>query len=96
MLNSKIQQMEILCNDLRQELSAAKTENRQMTGVHSGLQTRMSDQDNTILTMKSEILQLNLSNEQLNKEKADFMGRLEEKNRIINDLKVRISIQTSW
>jgi len=95
MLNSKIQQMEILCSDLKQELSSAKNENRQMTGVHSGLQTRMSDQDNTILTMKSEILQLNLSNEQLNKEKADFVGRLDEKNRMINDLKSELSSKNS-
>ena len=55
--------------------------------MQSGMQTRLTDQDNTILQMKSEILQLHLTNEQLTKEKFEYTNKLEEKQRLINDLK---------
>lgn len=87
-LKSKCQQLEILCNDLKQELSHTKNESVQISGMQTGLQARLNEQNNTILQMKSELLQANLMNEQLNKEKNDLISKLEEKTRIIGDLKV--------
>ena len=87
-LKSKIQQLEILCNDLKQELSYAKNESVHLNGLQTGLQTRLNDQDNTILQLKSEILQLNLLNEQLNNDKNDFIVKLDDRVRMITELKV--------
>ncbi len=87
-LRSKNQQLEILCNDFKQELSAIKNESMQINGVQCGLQIRLNEQDNIVLQMKSEILQLNITNEQITKEKNDLHQKLEEKNRHINELKV--------
>jgi hypothetical protein len=87
-MRSKNQQLEILCNDLKQELSASKSESMRATGVQSGLQMRLNEQDVNVLQMKSEILQLNIAHEQMVKEKADLFGNLDEKLRLINDLKV--------
>jgi len=79
-LKSKIQQLEILCNDLKQELSYAKNESVHLSGLQSGIQTRLNEQDNAILKLKSEILQLNLLNEQLINDKNDLIENLDERN----------------
>ncbi len=89
-LKSKIQQLEILCNDMRQELSYSKNESVHVNGLQCGLQTRLNDQDNTILQMKSEILQLSMTNEQLNKEKNDLIVKIDDRTRMVNELKVNI------
>lgn len=94
-LKSKIQQLEILCNDLKQELSYAKNESVHLNGLQTGLQKRLVEQDNTILEMKSEILKLNLANEQLNNDKNDLIVRLDDRTRIINELKTELNSRNS-
>ena len=89
-LKSKIQQLEILWNDMRQELSYSKNESVHVNGLQCGLQTRLNFQDNTILQMKSEILQLSMTNEQLNKEKNDLIVKIDDRTRMVNELKVNI------
>ncbi len=49
---------------------------------------RLNEQDNIVLQMKSEILQLNIANEKIIKEKNDLAQKLEEKIRLISELKV--------
>ena len=94
-LKSKIQQLEILCNDLKQELSYAKNESVHLNGLQSGIQSRLNEQDNSILKLKSEILQLNLLNEQLINDKNDLIGKLDERTRSINELKTELNGRNS-
>jgi hypothetical protein len=87
-LRSKNQQLQILCNDLKHELSVTKNQSMHVNGVQSGLQIRLNEQDNNVLQMKSEILQLNMTIEQISKEKAEILMRLDEHIRLVNDIKV--------
>lgn len=86
-LRSRIQQLEILSSDLRNELNHAKSESMHSAGVHSGLKSRVNEQDNTILEMKKEQLNLHMINQQLEKEKEELMRKLDERAHLINRLK---------
>ena len=77
-LRSKIQQLEILCTDLRYELNNAKSNNLHSNGTHSGLKQRLDEQDNTILEMKNENLNLILVNQQLVKSKEEMNSKMDE------------------
>ncbi len=77
-LRSKIQQLEIICDDLRTELNQAKSESMNKVGVECGLKQRLNEQDNSILEMKNEQLNLNIHNQQLLKEKEQMSKKLME------------------
>ena len=85
-LRSRIQQLEILSSDLRNDLNHAKSESMHSAGVHSGLKSRVNEQDNTILEMKKEQLNLHMINQQLEKEKEELMRKLDERAHLINRL----------
>lgn len=75
-LRSKIQQLEILNADMRNELNAIKCETVNKNGIQSGLKTRISEQNNTILEMKNEQINLQLANEKLSKERDELNQQL--------------------
>ena len=85
-LRSRIQQLEILSSDLRNDLNHAKSESMHSAGVHSGLKSRVNEQDNTILEMKKDQLNLHMINQQLEKEKEELMRKLDERAHLINRL----------
>ncbi len=89
-MRSKIQQMEILSADLRNELNLIKSETMHKNGIQSGLKTRLAEQDNTILELKDEQLNMHLVNQQLLKEKEDLNFKLNERILQINQLKQEI------
>ena len=66
-LRSRIQQLEILSSDLRNELNHTKSESMHSAGIHSGLKSRVNEQDNTILEMKKEQINMHMHNQQLEK-----------------------------
>lgn len=88
---SKIQQLEISNTDLRNELNYYKNEALNKNGIQSGLKTRIGEQDNTILEMKNEQLNLQLSNQNLLKEKDDFKDQVDACLSQINQLKTELS-----
>ena len=75
---SKIQQLEILSSDLRNELNQFKSEHMHKVGVQSGLKSRVNEQDKTILEMKNEQLNLHLSNQHLLKEIDEYKLKYED------------------
>ena len=90
-LRGKIQQLEILCCDLRNELNSAKSDNMQTSGMQSGLRHRLVEQDNTILEIKSENLNLMLMNQQLVKGKDEMSVKLEEQAAQIKRLEAELA-----
>ncbi len=89
-LRIRNQQLLILCSDLKRELSASKSESIHVTGVQSGLQTRLNEQDVSVLQLKSELLAVSMAKEQETKEKADLLTKLDESTRLVSELKVRL------
>ena len=77
-LRSKIQQLEIMCTDLRYDLNGAKSNNLHSSGTYIGLKQRIDEQDNTILEMKNENLNLILINQQLMKSKEEMSAKMDE------------------
>jgi hypothetical protein len=90
-LRSKIQQLELCADDLRTELSQAKTELMNRNGMQSGLRTRLNEQNNTILEMKNEELKLNLNFEKLNKEKIEMQTQLDKQMNELYNLRTELS-----
>ena len=90
-LRSKIQQFEILCADLRNELNQTKADALNKNGLHSGLKHRLTEQDNTILEMKNEHINLHLYNQQLVQSKEDLSTKLDEGLKQISLLKSDLS-----
>lgn len=104
-LKSEIQQLEAYNNELKNELSQFKTDNLNKNGIQSGLKSRISEQNDTILEMKNEQLNLQLSAQNLSKEKDDlknqlnccqtqiesFKTQLENRDNLIEKLKAQIS-----
>ena len=86
-LRSKIQQLEIVCNDLRSELNHTKSESMNNYGAQSGLKSRLNELDNSMLEMKNEQINLQLNNQQLIKEKDKFISLLDLQGVEINNLK---------
>ena len=90
-LRSKIQQLEILCTDLRCELNSAKSNNLHSSGTNSGLKQRLDEQDNTILEMKNENLNLMLINQQLVKNKEEMKAKMDEQQERIKSLEYELT-----
>ncbi len=89
-LRSKIQQLEIVCNDLRSELNQTKCESMNNCGLQNGLKSRLTELDNSMLEMKSEQLNLQLSNQHLLKEKEKCISLLDLQVAEINKLKAEL------
>ena len=92
-LRSKIQQLEILDNDLKSELNQTKSESMNNYGMQSGLKSRLTELDNNILEMKSEQINLQLTNQQLVNEKEKLLNLLEQQANDINKLKNELTIR---
>ncbi|RMZ98956.1 dixin isoform X4 [Brachionus plicatilis] len=75
-LKSEIQQLEVYNTELKNELNQFKTDNLNKNGIQSGLKSRISEQNNTILEMKNEQLNLELNTQNLTKEKDDLKNQL--------------------
>ena len=90
-LRSKIQQLEILCTDLRNGLNDAKSDTLYSNGNYTGLKQRLTDQDNTILELKNENLNLILLNQQLVKSKEEMSTKMEETSIQIKKLECEVA-----
>lgn len=86
-LKSKIQQLELLCKELKQELNILKSNLVNNNGLQHGLKSRINQQNNTILEMKNEELKLNLNCEKLLNDKNELELENEELKRRISRLK---------
>lgn len=89
-LKSRIQQLEILVDDLRGELSDAKSNLMAHSGLNSGLKSRITEQNQTILQMKNEEIKLNMDYAKMNKEKDEmsddmtrYLEQIEELKRVV-------------
>jgi hypothetical protein len=82
-LRSKVQQLEIVADELREELKQAKCENMNTNGTQSGLKHRVHEQDNAILELKNELLGSHLLTESIRKEKEQLERECENYKREI-------------
>lgn len=87
---SKVQQLELANRELRRDLNQTRGEQVNKTGVQSGLRIRINEQDNTILEMKNEKINLQLSNEQLENERAKLQEQLVTVNRQLEQIRVDV------
>ncbi|KAI0234361.1 Dixin [Lamellibrachia satsuma] len=92
-LRSKLQQSEAVCHELRRELSQVKNECLQLHGTKEGLQQRLSEEHHSFLVMKAELLKAGFSQQNLETLKADLEQRMEEKERLIMNLRRELARQ---
>lgn len=92
-LRSKLQQSEAVCVELRRELSQVKNECLHLHGTKEGLQQRLSQEHHSFLVMKAELLKAGFSQQNLETLKADLEQRMEEKDRLILNLRRELARQ---
>ncbi|XP_070548720.1 dixin-like isoform X2 [Ptychodera flava] len=85
-LQSRLDQCQAECNDVKTELSKHKQESRNLQGVKQGLQSRLTEQDNSLLQLKAELLRIGFTQQNLEAENAELKRKLEEKSRSISDM----------
>jgi hypothetical protein len=89
-LRSKVQQLEIVCGDLRGELNKNNFVSMHQVGEGIGLKTRLNEQDNTILEMKTEQLNMHLTNQQLLQENEALRVEFQKQSKLMNELKFKV------
>ncbi|XP_077870136.1 dixin-like [Saccoglossus kowalevskii] len=85
-LQSRLDQSISECADFKVELTKSKQECRNLQGVKSGLHTRLTEQDNSLLQLKAELLRIGFTQQNLEAENAELRRKLEEKSRSISDM----------
>ncbi|XP_060550486.1 dixin-like, partial [Pantherophis guttatus] len=75
--------------DLKKELQKCKQESRNLQGVKDALQQRLAQQDALMLQIKQELLRANMDKEELRSQNADLQRKVEERNRLLAEYKVR-------
>ncbi|KAH3825869.1 hypothetical protein DPMN_127752 [Dreissena polymorpha] len=60
-------------------------------GIQAGLQQRISDQENNIATLKSELLRRDFQKQNFDSEQANFLKQLQDKDKLVTDLKKDIA-----
>lgn len=91
-LRSKIQQLEIVSNDLRNELNETKSESMNNYGMQSGLRARLTELDQNLIDMKNEHINLQLHNQQLLKEKEKYITLFDLNTIEMNKLKADLCL----
>ncbi|CAH1272016.1 DIXDC1 [Branchiostoma lanceolatum] len=91
LLQSRLDQREVECDHLRKDLSRAKQENMNLHGTKVGLQSRLAEQDNSLLEMKNELLRLGFVMEQFEADKAELQRKVDEKNKMLTDLRRQLT-----
>ncbi|KAI8518682.1 Dixin [Branchiostoma belcheri] len=91
LLQSRLDQREVECDHLRKDLSRAKQENINLHGTKVGLQSRLTEQDNSLLEMKNELLRLGFVMEQFEADKAELQRKVDEKNKMLTDLRRQLT-----
>lgn len=86
-LRSQLQQSKEVSSELREELSKNKLELMQIQGVKSGLQQRISDQENTISQLKAELLKRDFQQHNIDTEQANISKQLHDRDKMISDLR---------
>lgn len=89
-LRNKIHQLENLCHDLREELNQNNYLSLHQVGEGKGLKTRLNEQNNTILEMKTEQLDSQLANQKLLKENDELKNQYQNQLDLTNSLKEKI------
>ncbi|XP_077985605.1 dixin-like isoform X2 [Glandiceps talaboti] len=85
-VQARLDQCQAECNELKSELAKSKQASRNLQGVKSGLQSRLTEQDNSLLQLKAELLRLGFTQQNLEAENAELKRKLEEKSRYISDM----------
>ena len=72
-LHARLNQQQYECNQLRNELSKAKQDCRNLQGTRAGLQSRLTEQDNALLQMKADLLKMGFTQQNLEAEKVRIL-----------------------
>ncbi|XP_019324707.1 dixin isoform X12 [Panthera pardus] len=75
--------------DLKKELLKCKQEARNLQGIKDALQQRLTQQDTSVLQLKQELLRANMDKDELHNQNVDLQRKLDERNRLLGDYKVR-------
>ncbi|XP_074652804.1 dixin-like [Tubulanus polymorphus] len=84
---SKLQLTEQQLHECHNELSKVRSECMQLQGTKTGLQQRLTEQENAFLQMKAEFLHKEITHQNIDSEKSEFQKRLNEKDNQLKDLR---------
>ncbi|KAK7796603.1 hypothetical protein U0070_001843, partial [Myodes glareolus] len=82
--------------DLKRELLKCKQEARNLQGVKDALQQRLTQQDTSVLQLKQELLRANMDKDELHNQNVDLQRKLDERNRLLGEYKVRNALLVTF
>jgi len=90
-LRNKLHNVDQRCNALQSDLKKSQQDCVTLDGSRRGLAACLASQEETLNSLRQELLRATLSNQALTNEKVDLARKLEEKDRQIADLRRQLA-----
>jgi len=90
-LRTTLHSVDQRCNNLQTDLQKAQQDCVSLDGSRRGLAACLANQEDSLYTLRQELLQTTLANQALTNEKVDLQRRLDERDRQLVDLRRQLA-----